>query len=484
MLCKMKLKLSEFSKLYKTSKKYWYIFPRAQYFNKDNLKEFHRVLSFFKKVQYIRVKDLPSRQFELFSNLDPEDCILRECTTKIQKKIQKQMIREGIIKPRAQNRQSEADHLANIRNYINLFQKLGLAYFNKQHHLFISKAGDQFLAARTSAWQELLENQITKLQFCNPSLKGKDLRAYQGFKVFPYLFTLKLILSLENQFIDNKEFALFVTPLRKDTDINKAKLLIEKFRGLPEKARRTVIQDARISTPHNANSIVTLQFFGCTPTFEFKRSRLRLKNVKRATFLAKKVYPKMKFIEYAKFEDWFKYMGDTTFEIPNKEIMEYYVDIGQQAKAKQVIDFTDDIDEQKSLKEILEKLFRERLLEEALEKNPSALEEGLRLVKNGRQFPTDVSNIDLLMQDKDRKYVVVELKKGKTEDDVVGQTLRYMGWISQNLSKGKLVTGIIVVAKGEITNKLEMAIKGLQTCRDLIKLKEVPITIDNIRDVN
>lgn len=156
--------------------------------------------------------------------------------------------------------------------------------------------------------------------------------------------------------------------------------------------------------------------------------------------------------------------------------MEYYVDMGTSNKAKEVIGFTDDIDERQSLKE--------KLLKEALEKNPLVLEKGLKLVRGGRQFPTDDSNIHLLMQDKNRRYVVVELKKGKTEDGVVGQTLRYMGWVRENLSKAKVVRGIIVVAKGEITNKLEMAIKGLQTSKELIKLKEVPITIGDIRDVN
>lgn len=153
--------------------------------------------------------------------------------------------------------------------------------------------------------------------------------------------------------------------------------------------------------------------------------------------------------------------------------MEYYVDMGTSNKAKEVI--TDCIDKRQSLKE--------KLLKEALEKNPSVLEKGLKLVRGGRQFPTDDSNIHMLMQDKNRHYVVVELKKGKTEDGVVGQTLRYMGWVRQNVSETKVVKGIIVVAKGEITNKLEMAIKGLQTAQHLIKLKQVPINIDDIRDV-
>ncbi|MBN1393319.1 MAG: DUF91 domain-containing protein [Sedimentisphaerales bacterium] len=478
----MKLKLSDFHKLYKSTKKHWYIFPRAQYFNKDNLKELHTVLKFFKREQYIKVKDLP--QPELFSDLDPNDSVLREWDISTQKRIQKQMIKKGIIKPRAQQRQTLADHLANIRNHYNLFKKLGFAYFNKHHHLFVSKSGEQFLTAKASEWGEILENQIIKLQFWNPSLEPHFLKSYTEFRIFPYLLTLKLILSLTKKYIDVNEFALFVTPLQNDANINEVKILIENFRKLPQKIRRKVVKSAKISMPHIANASVTLGVFGCTPTLTFKNNKLSIKNKERAFFFVDKIYPKMKFIDYVKFEDWFKYMGDTTFEIPNKDIMEYYVDMGESNKAKEVVSFTDDVDEQTSLKETLEKLFRERLLEEALERNPSAVEKGLRLVKNGRQFSTDVSNIDLLMLDQNSNYTVVELKKGKTEDDVVGQTLRYMGWVKENLSKTKFVRGVIVVGKGEITNKLEMAIKGLQTSQHLIKLKEVRIDIDNIRDVN
>lgn len=480
----MKVKLSEFSKLYKNSEKHWYIFPRAQYFNVENLREFHTVLTFFKKLQYIKVKELTSRQLELFSTLDPEDFVLREWTIKTQEKIQRRMIKQGIIKPRAKKRQTLADHLANIRNHTNLFKKFGFAYFNKQHHLFISESGENFLAAKKADWGRVLENQIFKLQFCNPSIEARYLKAYQDFQIFPYLFALKLLMCLKKKYIDIQEFTLFVTPLKKDSDLDRAISLIENFRKIPVEAKNKVVKNAKISMPQITNSSVTLGVFGCTPTLRFKNNKLLLKDRKRAKFLVDKVYPRMKFIEYAKFEDWFKYMGDTGFEVPNADIMEYYVDLGDRSKAEKVVHFTDDIGEQESLKETLDRLFRERLLEEALERVPSQLEKGLKLVKNGRQFATDVSDIDLLMNSKDGHYVVVELKKGKTEDKVVGQTLRYMGWVRENLSKSREVRGIIVVAKGEITKKLDMAIKGLQTAGKLITLKQVRIDIGDIEDVN
>jgi RecB family endonuclease NucS len=124
----------------------------------------------------------------------------------------------------------------------------------------------------------------------------------------------------------------------------------------------------------------------------------------------------------------------------------------------------------------------EKLIKKSLKKNPSLLEKGLRLSKGAKLLSADDSNIHLLMQDKNEHYVVVELKKGETEDGVVGQTLRYMGWVREHISKVKNVRGIILVAKGEISTKLEMAIKGLQPAQSLIKLKEIPITIDEIRD--
>lgn len=61
------------------------------------------------------------------------------------------------------------------------------------------------------------------------------------------------------------------------------------------------------------------------------------------------------------------------------------------------------------------------------------------------QFRTDVGFIDLLVRDKaTRRYVVIELKRGQTSDDTVGQVARYMGWVKMNLAGGGEVSGIII----------------------------------------
>ena len=47
----------------------------------------------------------------------------------------------------------------------------------------------------------------------------------------------------------------------------------------------------------------------------------------------------------------------------------------------------------------------------------------------GQQYPTDTGPLDILAISKDKKrLLVVELKKGRASDVVVGQTLRYMGY--------------------------------------------------------
>jgi restriction system protein len=104
----------------------------------------------------------------------------------------------------------------------------------------------------------------------------------------------------------------------------------------------------------------------------------------------------------------------------------------------------------------------ERTLRDYLAENPNILEYGLQL--EGKEYPTDAGNIDILFKDKDGGYVVVETKKGRESDKVVGQILRYIGWVKKNLSPK--VRGIIVTHSSD--SNLEWAVEAV---RDLVKLK-------------
>jgi restriction system protein len=64
----------------------------------------------------------------------------------------------------------------------------------------------------------------------------------------------------------------------------------------------------------------------------------------------------------------------------------------------------------------------------------------------GKQYETDAGRIDILAVSKDRKRVlVIELKRGRTSDIVVGQLLRYMGYAKEELAEPEQsVEGIII----------------------------------------
>jgi restriction system protein len=69
----------------------------------------------------------------------------------------------------------------------------------------------------------------------------------------------------------------------------------------------------------------------------------------------------------------------------------------------------------------------------------------------GQQYPTDTGPLDILAIRKDKKeLLVVELKKGRASDAVVGQILRYMGFVIQELAEeGQTVRGVIIALEDD-----------------------------------
>jgi len=51
----------------------------------------------------------------------------------------------------------------------------------------------------------------------------------------------------------------------------------------------------------------------------------------------------------------------------------------------------------------------------------------------------------LAVEPKSNSFVVIELKKGRPSDQVIGQILRYMGWVKKNLcNQGQAVKGLVI----------------------------------------
>lgn len=70
-------------------------------------------------------------------------------------------------------------------------------------------------------------------------------------------------------------------------------------------------------------------------------------------------------------------------------------------------------------------------------------DEGARL---GVEYPTDTGRIDILAISKDKsELLVVELKRGRVSDKVVGQIQRYMGYVTEELAEAnQKVSGAII----------------------------------------
>lgn len=80
----------------------------------------------------------------------------------------------------------------------------------------------------------------------------------------------------------------------------------------------------------------------------------------------------------------------------------------------------------------------------------------------GQQYPSDTGPIDILAISKDGKeLLVVELKRGRASDVVVGQIQRYMGYVLDELAEeGQAVRGVIIALEDD--NRIRRALRVAQ----------------------
>lgn len=78
----------------------------------------------------------------------------------------------------------------------------------------------------------------------------------------------------------------------------------------------------------------------------------------------------------------------------------------------------------------------------------------------GQQYPSDTGPIDILAKSKDGKVLlVIELKKGRASDVVVGQIQRYMGYIKEEVAESnQTVKGVIIGLDADAKLKRALAV--------------------------
>ncbi len=130
----------------------------------------------------------------------------------------------------------------------------------------------------------------------------------------------------------------------------------------------------------------------------------------------------------------------------------------------------------------------EAYLENTIIKNWNSIDFGepLTLYKDeddtiGQQYITDVGIIDILTKDKEGNFVVIELKRGRSDQKVIGQILSYIGWVRENLAtNGEQVRGIVIASDGnnallsaqrEVSDKVKILYYRVKI--DFVEPKEV-----------
>jgi hypothetical protein len=123
----------------------------------------------------------------------------------------------------------------------------------------------------------------------------------------------------------------------------------------------------------------------------------------------------------------------------------------------------DDVFEEKT-NESDQEFAYEKDLQNYLGKNLHLIEQGLRLFEEdditGIEYPVGGRFIDILAVDKNNDFVVFELKVSKGYDRVIGQLLRYIGWVEKNMATEEQKVRGIIVCK-EITDDLLLACSKL-----------------------
>ena len=78
----------------------------------------------------------------------------------------------------------------------------------------------------------------------------------------------------------------------------------------------------------------------------------------------------------------------------------------------------------------------------------------------GQQYPSDTGPIDILAISKDKlELLVVELKKGRASDAVMGQVQRYMGYVLEELAEqNQTVKGVIIALDDDIRIRRALAV--------------------------
>ena len=362
------------------------------------------------------------------------------------------------------------------RMLAQVFSTLGFAWIDDQEAVTLTLAGEAFLTSKTPA--DIVAKQARRYQIANPMAGGKATRTIEIHPV-PYL----LEVMLQTKYLTKTEYVLFCAKARNFGEIDDTVNEIKEWRQAGPKLQNSIIaalnavkidgEKGRRSSIYNTvqlNSSYAMAFWKASGFFKEERTeqeltwKLERKRMPQANALVTQAKKEGQFIAFADKKDWMAFYGDPEKAPTKKTALSYYTDTAQLDMVRQVLDEMGGYSEEEKRK-YLSMIVSEETVEDILARNMDLIEPGMRLIQ--RQLITEVGRIDLFAQDKKGTFTIIELKKGKTEDDVFGQLSRYLGWCKKTKARTSNVRGIIIAKN--IGPKLWAAADGHTTP---VELKE------------
>ena len=419
---------------YASCSTYWYV-PKYRVVNDENIQVFRRIL-----------RTILDEFLDCVFDLEAQD------------RLRRRLVEQGLLEP-YRKRAARRDRTALPRIIKKLLEMLGLLWTRPDQAIVITDAGLDVIIAEDP--REVIEQQIAKIQYPNPTIKGSYASDFTG--LLPHLFLLQL-LQHSGYYLTIQEYELFLNLARDQADLERIGRYVAYWRDLSAEEQMLVVElageipmrgdESRTRYGRiNRNSSYQRGLYAYPHYLDrdTRGGRIVCRSPEQISELVNETLEGLKITEFETMEDWFAYFGD-----PRQRPSWYtYLSLaieraatGEDA-AQLLREHWDEL-EQLPPDEVRQIEHRqiEKRIEAFYADSLAMLEEGLRLVDGGRQYSTPIGRIDLLCQSAEGEYVVVEIKAQQARDAAFGQVLRYVGWVHRNLKDGKNnVRGIILAGK-------------------------------------
>ena len=432
---------------YRRATTYWYV-PKARTLSEENV-------AFCAEVLHIIFEEFLGSAW----TIETQDALLARLTE------------AGVNEPRIQGATLQS-RTALVRIIKVFLGTLGLLWVQNNQELVITDAGLDLLLSRgnTDAQRNLIEKQVAKVQYPNPSLNRRLANDFRG--ILPHLFLLQVLQRVDYR-LTFQEYELFVNLAVSHADVDRIVGYIDRWRNISETGReafrnafhRVPVRSPNQRVPRLLPSQQTRQTstrlnrirlngsyqraFYCYPsslTFDNAEQEIRCASRDDVDALIRDRTDDLMLSTFESPEAWFAYFGDPEQQPSWWTYVALAVEgAGSAAEAMSEIEQHEDRFNQEETAS-LRRLQIEKAIESSYAEHTDllhTLEPGLRY--QGRQVETPIGRMDLLCRGADGKYVVIEIKANEASDAVFGQILRYIGWIHRNFEDGEdNVRGIIL----------------------------------------